>query len=491
MKQYVLFFSHAPQINWFALMARVLRQRFGITSELWVIGQEDERVGKATGEFHNIVNLIRDESDDPMLRDVSAASSILCAFEAECGELFINQDIAMDRYLARARWPIDRCLLYAASILLRIRRQLEKNGSPVFAVGEENALHYRLARRQVGAPYFCPYMVGHWGDRFCFEYTMYWQWQSCQDRYLQFQSVGIPEDLRKRAEQRLDELIKKRQQPADTVRFLAEGGNSLMRKFTVGSMSSVWKRTVARCGIPVETWDPRSISIIQENPLHSIARTLREFRCKYYFKSVAMRALPQDRDFAAFFLHMQPEHTVEGLAFEYRDQAATARTIAASLPAGMLLLVKEHPTMVGLRPTSFYDELCSCANIRLLDDTVNSYDVVRRAKLLVTLTGSVALESMYEGKPAIVLGHVYHSAFKGIHRVDNIRGLAKRIREVFEQPNAGGAQREDAIAALASMYATSVPGRISSQYTLEEMASDQNLEDITVAFENEFALQRL
>jgi len=213
-----------------------------------------------------------------------------------------------------------------------------------------------------------------------------------------------------------------------------------------------------------------------------------EARRKRYFKASTLKVLPMHSEFAAFFLHMQPEQTVEGWAFEYRDQAATSRAIAAALPAGMLLLVKEHPTMVGRRRIEFYDELRSCPNIRLLDDRVSSYEVVRWAKLMFTLTGSGALESMYEGKPVIVLGHIYHSVFKGIYPLDNIRHLPELVHEVLGRTDAG-ARREDAVAALASMYAASHSGKFGSQYTVEEMEQTENLDAIAAALSLEFTLQ--
>lgn len=467
------------------MMAEVLRKRFGFPSVLWVIGKEDRVEGEATGKFVEVVDLLCRKTEPPLVSDVGRAMSILAEFENECGSTFVNQDMTIDRYIASARWSYENALMYGGSLLMRMRAELGRRGTPVFAVGEENSFPYRMARRLVMAPYFYLCVIGHLGDRFYFEYTMYLQWNRCQEYYRKFLLEGIPDEIRRYAEQRLDELTINKLPPSDTIAFMTRGGNSLIHKLTLRTLFGVIKSNISRFSVKKNPMDPRSRSLIQDNIFHSFVRYTNKVQSKLYFKSISLKKLPSGRRYAAFFLHMQPEHTVEGLAFEFQDQAATARTIAAALPAGMLLLVKEHPTMVGLRPNRFYDELHSCSNICVLDDAISSYEVVRNSELMFTLSGSVALESMYEGKPAIVLGKIYHTNFKGIYPVDDIRRLPELVRAVLGNA-AAGARREDAVTALAAMYAASYPGKFGLQYTLEEMGEAENLDSIAIALSREF-----
>jgi len=483
----VLFFSHSPQIKWFSYVARVLRDRFGLTSILWVIGEKDCKEGEQLGEFNKVVNLVGDESEFSQFKDSSDATEYLRLFEKDNQEFCISRDIAMDRYILGAKWSIDKALIFSAVILSKIRLEIARNGQPLFAIGEENCLHYRLARRSVTSAYFCPFMVGHWGDRFYFEYTMYYQWTRCQDQYRDLLREGIPEELRVVAEKRLDELVTKQQRPADTERFLREGGNSIRNRISIARLIGVLKSTLDNFISDKEYWNPKYQSVLQSNLFFSIIGLLRESYRKKKFKDISLKQVPVDKEFAGFFLHMQPEHTVEGVAFEYRDQAATALNIAAALPAGMVLLVKEHLPMVGKRPISFYEKLSECPNIKILDDAVHSYEVVKNSRLMFTLSGSVALESMYIGKPVIVLGKVYHTAFRGIYPAGDIRGLAALVGKILRSQHPG-ATREEAITALAAMYSSSYPGRLSSQFSLEEMGTNENLDAIASAFSRELNL---
>ena len=65
--------------------------------------------------------------------------------------------------------------------------------------------------------------------------------------------------------------------------------------------------------------------------------------------------------------------------------------------------------------------------------------------------------------------------------------MATLVAEVLssQQP---GATREEAIMALAAMYSSSYPGRISSQFSLEEMGAKENLDAIASAFAKELSL---
>ena len=487
--KYILFFSHAPQVQWFSFIARTLHTRLGLQSVLWVIGDKDRALGESTGEFCKVVDIIADEKHFSRFSNELAANRYLGAYEESVGKNVVNCDIAMDRYTSRANWTIEKTLVYAAGILSCMRSEITKLGQPILAIGEENCLQYRLARRIVTSPYVCLYMTGHFSDRFYIEHTMYYQWESCQKRYLSFLENGIPSDVSSIAEKKLDEIVNKRRSPEATERFINSGKASLLHRVTVSRLAGVLKRMASTLLSTSEPWNPKRLTIKSSNLFLSVSDLLSQVLVKKRLTKLTLKSIPPNQKYAGFFLHVQPEQTVEGVAFEYRDQAATARNIAASLPAGMLLLVKDHVAMVGKRPLGFYQELAGCANIKLLDHSVSPYEVVKGSSLMFTLSGSVALESMYVGKPAIVLGKIYHTAFRGIFQAGDIRELATLVKAILDGKYLP-ASREEAVIALAAMYSTSYRGLISSQFSLEEMAEEENMRCIGEALESEFPFLR-
>ena len=69
-------------------------------------------------------------------------------------------------------------------------------------------------------------------------------------------------------------------------------------------------------------------------------------------------------DFCFFPLHTEPEVSIQILGRPYhKDQIELLRNLAASLPFGMRLLVKEHPRSVGMRSQSFYEKLKQIPNL--------------------------------------------------------------------------------------------------------------------------------
>ena len=153
---------------------------------------------------------------------------------------------------------------------------------------------------------------------------------------------------------------------------------------------------------------------------------------------------------------MQPELTVEGMAFDYQDQVSTLRNVLASLPADTDLVVKEHSPMLGYRPVEFYNQLVHMPGLVIADTKEDSHKLITHASVVVTLTGTVALEAVLYGIPAIVLGAIYFDSFKGIYKPENLNELRKYLSN---HENLSGATEEDAVRALGSLLRASEPGR--------------------------------
>jgi capsule polysaccharide modification protein KpsS len=155
---------------------------------------------------------------------------------------------------------------------------------------------------------------------------------------------------------------------------------------------------------------------------------------------------------------VQPEITVEGMAFDYQDQVSTLRNILASLPADMDLVVKEHSPMLGYRPLEVYSQLVHMPGLIIADTHDDSHQLITHASVVVTLTGTVALEAILYGIPAIVLGSIYFDSFNGIYKPENLGELKKLL---LSPDKLKGATEEDALRTLGSMLRASQPGRPS------------------------------
>lgn len=132
--------------------------------------------------------------------------------------------------------------------------------------------------------------------------------------------------------------------------------------------------------------------------------------------------------FVYFPLQYQPEMTTSPLGGVYVDQLLALKTLAAALPAGWSLYVKEHPAQVGVhegnvtpaRYRGFYQSIASIPNVRLIPIRTNTFQLIDRAKATATTTGTAAWESVLRDKPALVLGYPWFMNAPGIFRVGGV-----------------------------------------------------------------------
>jgi hypothetical protein len=124
----------------------------------------------------------------------------------------------------------------------------------------------------------------------------------------------------------------------------------------------------------------------------------------------------KEMPYAFYALSYEPELSILLLSPFDTDQRNIIWRLARSLPAGMILYVKEHPQMTPYRPRRFYQELKKIPNVRILRPEVSSFEIMRSAQLVSTITGAVGWEASLFGKPVITFGEVFYNALPSVAR---------------------------------------------------------------------------
>lgn len=137
-------------------------------------------------------------------------------------------------------------------------------------------------------------------------------------------------------------------------------------------------------------------------------------------------------DYAFYPLHTEPEMSLAIQSRPYLNQLEVLRNIAQSLPVGWIVAVKEHPASMGKRPLSYYRKLLQIPNVRLIDPGLSSREIVERARLVTTVSGSIGFEAMVRRIPVICLGHVSYEMLPAalVRRVRAYDDLATEIRDI-------------------------------------------------------------
>lgn len=122
--------------------------------------------------------------------------------------------------------------------------------------------------------------------------------------------------------------------------------------------------------------------------------------------------------FVFYALNYSPEHTLDVEAPEFVSTFDVVRNIARSLPLGVRLYVKEHPTGLGLRGPAELDRIKRLPGVRLIDPWVDSHALIKAAELTVSLSGTVSLEAAMYGRQTAILSDIFIAGFSTCRRLN-------------------------------------------------------------------------
>ena len=114
--------------------------------------------------------------------------------------------------------------------------------------------------------------------------------------------------------------------------------------------------------------------------------------------------------FVAFFLHYQPERTTLPESYGFAQQFAALAALAAVLPPGLHLYVKEHPSIFtgdcqwDERLPFWYRRIAQIPGVRLLPIETDPYPLIDRSDCVATVAGTIGGEALIRGKPVVAFG---------------------------------------------------------------------------------------
>jgi hypothetical protein len=157
------------------------------------------------------------------------------------------------------------------------------------------------------------------------------------------------------------------------------------------------------------------------------------------------RAGRPSQPYVYFPLQYSPESSINSLSPYFIDQMRVIDLVRLTLPVGMQVVVKEHPSMIGLRASSFMHQLSRKSGVLLAHVDTNSIELIRGADLTVSVTGTAVAEAYLLGRPAISLGPCLPAELAG--QADLSLGVEEMLRQ------ASSVSDEDRIASVARLLA--------------------------------------
>jgi hypothetical protein len=200
-----------------------------------------------------------------------------------------------------------------------------------------------------------------------------------------------------------------------------------------------------------------------------LARKLNNFTYNYFLKKHNI----SEQKFCLFTLHTQPESSIDVVASPYSDQLKMVEYIIRYLPISHLLYVKPHPSDIDGRTFRFYKKLSNTPSVRIIKHTASTTELIKKADIIFTLTGTIGLEGALLRKNVIAFAQNFYNGFPTVRYCDSLFCLSKIIHEMLNNEINQSDEEIDKkiIFYLAWLKANSFSGEINRAY----MGSDSYL----------------
>jgi hypothetical protein len=178
-------------------------------------------------------------------------------------------------------------------------------------------------------------------------------------------------------------------------------------------------------------WDFLKASLLNNMPWYRDRwYEMRRTRARHWHDLKGLDELPAR--FIYYPLHYSPESSINTPAPYFIDQMRAIDAIRQAMPSHYTLIVKDHPAALLVRRKALMDRIRCTSGVRVIHSGVSGREMVLRADLTISVTGTSTLEAFLLGKPSLTLGNMFASRYFG--GVTPLLDLDRSIREAIAHP---------------------------------------------------------
>lgn len=161
-----------------------------------------------------------------------------------------------------------------------------------------------------------------------------------------------------------------------------------------------------------------------QNPARNKLRNLHNYqKLKINFQEPL-----EGENYYYYSFHLEPEAVVlylgDGI---YANQVKLIENIAASLPVGNYLYVKDHPHEFAYRSAEDFLRLQKIPNIRLIHSRIPGKSLIKNSLGVFTINGTAGFEGLMLGKQVYCFGKSYYTCSTKVSYIGNIRDLREQL----------------------------------------------------------------
>lgn len=155
----------------------------------------------------------------------------------------------------------------------------------------------------------------------------------------------------------------------------------------------------------------------------------------YSNKGMEFLKIPPDTPYVFFGLHMQPEMGIDVWAPFSSNQPYVINCIARSIPPTHKVLVKLHKIDADHWSNAQLRRIEKMPGVVLVSSNANTQDFVRKADIVFSIQGTIALEAALLGRPVITFGETMYEDMPTVTRVGSLIDLPRLVRSKLKEPH--------------------------------------------------------
>lgn len=168
-----------------------------------------------------------------------------------------------------------------------------------------------------------------------------------------------------------------------------------------------------------------------DHTANHVRRTLRMFINRRLRNSMYEQRDQLPKNFVYFPLHVELDCSLTIRSPRYFDQIALLREIRKILPDHIHLVAKEHPASIGGFDQAKLEKLTAdFPSFHIMHPAINSYDLLEKARAVVTINSKVGAEAITFQKPVLVLGDAFYSKWSVATFCENLESLSQKLKQV-------------------------------------------------------------
>lgn len=181
-------------------------------------------------------------------------------------------------------------------------------------------------------------------------------------------------------------------------------------------------------------------------------------------------------------LQMQPEANIDVWGKKYRNQTELVQNIAKALPEDTVLYVKPNPKSKYELTQELLNVIKQSKNIKHLHHSTKMDAILPNIDLVITVTGTIAIECILSNKPVATLKKTINNTAKNCKYIQSLSEQLPKVILEIKNKDFKTLTNQEKISYINLLNKTSYKGIISDPFSNINCLNENNLANLLKAF---------